>query len=100
MIYCRHCGEHRREHARGLCQPCHRTPGVRDKYESRQGKVNQFREPTAAEVEAMIAERMANLPAWYLRECETRDVGHSSDVERAEFARNRFRLPRKWRAFA
>lgn len=104
MIYCRHCGERRLEHARKLCRACHRKPDVREQYSSRQGPLPPPPEPTEAELEAMIARRMRNLPAWFIRENEMRGRSLEADIaystERAEYARNRFRMPRQWRARA
>lgn len=46
-----------------LCYPCYRTPGVRDLYPG--GRSPPEVEPSAAEVERVVAEQMADLPAWW-----------------------------------
>jgi hypothetical protein len=82
---CRHCtGPIRgRSAPRGLCWRCYRTPGVWEATPrlkpgpKRAGEAAQEvsptaendREPTAAELEAMIAEQLAALPEWWFLDC-------------------------------
>lgn len=63
-ILCRHCAERRVNRPRGLCWVCFYTPGVRERYPVG-SKYAPKAEPTAAEVEACVAEQMACLPAWW-----------------------------------
>ena len=64
---CRHCRSTKRTiQARRLCSRCYLMPEVRERY----GKLKTLPppprpEPTEAELDAMIAEQMANLPPWW-----------------------------------
>lgn len=70
---CRHCGERKVNRPRGLCWGCYYTPGVKEKYPVT-CKTAPRGEPTEAELEAMIAEQMANLPPWWDAErCKARE---------------------------
>ena len=52
-----------RYYCRKLCGACWRNPVIRVRFPAaHQGKHN---EPTEEELEAMIAEQMKNLPAWW-----------------------------------
>jgi hypothetical protein len=79
---CRHCEKplgRRCGAGRGLCWTCYRLPDVRAQYcryvaGPRVGGGKRERpeedEPTAEEIERMVAEQMANLPAWWDEEFE------------------------------
>ena len=70
---CRHCGKAKVSRPRGLCWKCYYA--VKHLYTS-QSKFasagakghDEGPEPTLAELEAMIAERMKKLPAWWAAE--------------------------------
>ena len=66
---CRHCSQPKVNRPRGLCWSCYYTPGVKELYPPT-SKYAPTGEPTAAEVEALIAEQSANLPDWW--DAETR----------------------------
>lgn len=62
---CVHCGLRRGQpRRRGLCERCYGDKDVRRLYRRADGRYDQC-EPTEAELERMIAEQMANLPAWW-----------------------------------
>lgn len=71
---CRHC--HLRaamRYKRRLCFKCYGTPVIRQMYPSTSKYAPysaERREPTAAEIEALVAEqsRPENLPAWWARD--------------------------------
>jgi ribosomal protein L37E len=65
-MFCRHCGERRANRPRGLCAKCYYRAGVRDRYPA--SARGPQREPTAAEVEATVAEQMKHLPKWWASE--------------------------------
>lgn len=71
---CKHCGRYKAIYSRGLCFTCYKLPGLKDQYptEYRRGCRNpgDGHDPTAAEVEALVAEGMANLPDWWFGEKE------------------------------
>lgn len=84
---CGNCKKERMLCGRGLCSYCWHKPEVRVKFPSRQGSRRKDdgrgeREPTMAEVEAVIAEQMRpeNLPAWWPRKGE---VDHDGGQEKA-----------------
>jgi len=56
---CRHCKLTRRIHRRGLCAPCYSAPRVRALYPPSGHNVS----PSSDEVERLIAERLATMPA-------------------------------------
>lgn len=60
---CRNCGAKQSCRPRGLCHTCYYAPGVREKFPRHRNDPNA--EPTEAELEAMIAEEMRNLPSWW-----------------------------------
>ena len=65
-LACRHCGAVRWVRARRLCSACYDRPAVRELYPSRRSRTSGFeREPTEAELDALIAEQMRCLPAWW-----------------------------------
>lgn len=61
---CAHCKEYRWMNGRGLCQRCHKNPEIREAHEPIRNCATG-REPTDEELEAIIAEQMANLPDWW-----------------------------------
>ena len=68
---CLHCRRNKPGHGnRGLCRHCWDRPGIRNRYREIR-PTGPTGEPTAAEIDAMIAERMKpeNLPAWWPAEC-------------------------------
>lgn len=64
---CVHCGNEPATRPRGLGWKCFYTPGVRDRYAIARGGEHGAKshqpEPTAEEVERMVAEQMKCLPA-------------------------------------
>ncbi len=65
---CRHCGKRRVNRPRGLCWQCYYAPGVKDLYPSTSkfaSKSARGHEPSAEEVEKMVAEQMKCLPPWW-----------------------------------
>lgn len=75
LVTCRHCQQCRQHKCRGLCAGCYYTPGVRGRYEpvgphGAAGARGAEGEPTEAELDAIIAEQMANLPDWWGDETE------------------------------
>lgn len=60
---CLHCKAHRRSRPRGLCLRCFKDPAVKAQY-PRLRETNKP-EPTAEELEIIIAEQWKNLPAWW-----------------------------------
>lgn len=63
---CLHCNQPRAISGRGLCTTCYTTPAIRRLYPViERGHIPRYREPTEEEVEAMVAEQMKNLPAWW-----------------------------------
>lgn len=56
---------------RGLCGTCHKKKDIRFQYKLKNGRTEEdtagdhLPEPTQEELDAMIAERMKNLPAWW-----------------------------------
>jgi hypothetical protein len=79
-LTCLHCARTMgRLYARGLCSKCYRVRTVRALYPprgeaGRAGAKGYEPEPTEAEVDALVAEQMANLPDWWSRE-EARNRG-------------------------
>lgn len=75
---CKHCGGPPRWLAgRGLCTPCHKNLEIRDQYpllRPRNSSDDRDREyePTEAELDALIAEQMRCLPAWWVAEEQRR----------------------------
>lgn len=64
---CRHCERVRVIHGRGLCQTCWRKPNIRNRYRARQSGGGR-RQPTMAELDALIARQMEDLPEWWSKE--------------------------------
>jgi hypothetical protein len=69
---CKHC--HKREAAkrsRGLCGTCHKDREIRALYPTayvyseRAANLSTHREPTEAELDAIIAEQSQHLPDWW-----------------------------------
>lgn len=71
---CRHCRQRFVNRSRGLCFMCFNDPEIKAQYPSR-NKAATAREPTMAELDAMVAERSRpeNLPRWWHREGERRN---------------------------
>lgn len=70
---CRHCKQRvAKRGARGLCKVCYNTPGLRDLYPPLQVARPPGQEPSAAELDRMIAEQRAALPPWW--DAETRKL--------------------------
>lgn len=61
---CRHCGKTCVPRCRGLCYRCYTIPDVLARYPRRVPWAYDH-EPTAAELDAMIAEQMTCLPDWW-----------------------------------
>jgi hypothetical protein len=80
---CRHCGARKIARPRRLCCACYNDDAIRPLYPSQSKFAPKVakgeREPTLAELEATIAQRMQNLPAWWaaetkrFRRCEGKD---------------------------
>ncbi len=65
---CQHCGRSDLTiQARQLCSKCYVEPGIREQYAKLKTKPPPPTQPelTEAELDAMIAEQMANLPDWW-----------------------------------
>lgn len=71
---CRHCGApltRERGAGRGLCWTCYRKRDVRHRYpRDPRGPVCEDDEPTAEEVERLVADGFAALPDWWDEETE------------------------------
>lgn len=68
---CRHCNRVRRLVSRGLCWLCNEDPDIRARYcklSSLEAYMEREDQTTEEELEAMIAEQMAKLPAWFWRD--------------------------------
>ena len=63
---CRHCG-HTGDRPRQLCYSCYGKPEIRALYPpiNVMGTYPISAEPTAEEVEAMVADGYRNLPSWW-----------------------------------
>ena len=64
---CRHC-RRPKVHKNGLCSSCYRKPEVRHLYSRWRGGKQGGEEPTAEEVERIVAEQMKCLPPWFNKE--------------------------------
>src|SRR5262245_53355181 len=69
---CRHCGHVYGNYGRGLCYSCYRKPEVKVQYPPmphrdrvRKDQHPNDYEPTEEELDAVIAEQLANLPPWW-----------------------------------
>lgn len=62
---CRHCQRRFSCKPRGLCSTCFADMSIREQHAPLKERP---REPTEAELETMIAEQMACLPAWWDKE--------------------------------
>lgn len=68
---CVHCRKGTVNRPRGLCWTCYYAPGVRDLHPSTSKHAPHCpsngpgREPTMAELDAMVAEQVRNLPDWW-----------------------------------
>ena len=69
IVICAECKQERTHKGRGLCQMCFNRCGVREEYPLDESRVDQ----TMAELDAMIAEGMQNLPDWWKKESEKPD---------------------------
>jgi hypothetical protein len=83
---CRHCGAAKGSRPRGLCSRCYFDRAIRPLYPVHEGDPgrspkNRYREPTAEEVEALIAEQLKpeNLPAWWPADYSRRHEGRADD---------------------
>lgn len=63
-MICRHCEKERYIKARGLCNVCYADRAVRQMYKSQRPAWSRD-EPTEEQLDALIAERMQNLPKWW-----------------------------------
>ena len=74
---CRHCPR-RACRPRGLCSVCYEVPAIRAMYARRPSRRKcDGPEPTGAELDALIAEQMKNLPAWWTDEARAFREGRS-----------------------
>ena len=55
-----------------MCNVCHRNMTIRIQYAPQRGCRDAYSEPTAEQLEALIAERMKDLPEWW-HESQDRD---------------------------
>ena len=79
---CCHCGKRKANlRRRGLCWTCHQSASIRKSQPSH--KFAPKGEPTQKELDAIIAEQMANLPKWWARE-ERRMAMFRTEEERDE----------------
>lgn len=71
-IMCSYCGKNGRSYSNGLCIKCNTIPEARKKFPHPNigKKYPAHKEPTLAELDALIAERMKpeNLPDWWEKE--------------------------------
>jgi hypothetical protein len=79
VALCRHCGKNKQARRKGLCWGCSQKPAVRAMYRSESKHAPRETNDgagrwTEAELDAMIAEQMANLPPWW--DEEGRNVGY------------------------
>ena len=65
---CRHCRERAVNRPRGLCWTCYGKPEVLKQYPPLT-KYEVKPEETDADLDAMIAEQMKNLPDWWEKSC-------------------------------
>jgi hypothetical protein len=76
---CLHCQRDRQIQCRGLCAACYKVPAIKAQYPPKKpgGNVRSgawAKEPTEAELEALIAEQRGRLPEWWRDEStETRE---------------------------
>lgn len=71
--WCRHCGVRKIVRPRGLCWRCYYDPQVKKLYHSQskyapretRGEIDPEDDMTQEEVDARVAEQMANLPDWW-----------------------------------
>lgn len=64
---CVNCRNLRKIRTRGLCGRCYSFPTVRAAFPP-PPRSAAGREPTMAELDALVAEQMANLPDWWHKE--------------------------------
>lgn len=62
---CRHCKEKRANRPRGLCWTCFADVAIRNSYPQFQPARYRNPEPTAEEIERLVADGYANLPEWW-----------------------------------
>lgn len=78
MPNCLHCRQTRYIRARGLCELCWKDRTIRVRYPARPSGVpagtarSPYRDPTAAELDALVAQQSAILPPWWhhAEECQ------------------------------
>jgi hypothetical protein len=75
---CKHCGQVKLMFCRGLCWKCGSKPAIRDQYPLIRKKYD-LDDPTAEELERMVAEQAAKLPAWWDAE-EKRKLQESPEI--------------------
>lgn len=73
---CPWCERNGRSYSNGLCIKCHTIPEARLAHPYQfKGKKQPFKpEPTMAELDALIAEQMKDLPPWWWKEHEKADA--------------------------
>lgn len=82
---CKHCGRLRYIGARGLCGGCYQSQGIRDLYPASECHVREDDRGnglTEAEVEGIVAEQSANLPAWFYDDRKRQRVLDGDDSAR------------------
>jgi hypothetical protein len=67
VVVCLNCHSEATHQGRGLCSPCHKNKGVRARFPRlmRGDLPFEGRDMTEAELDALIEEQMACLPAWW-----------------------------------
>lgn len=68
-MICRHCQKRNVNRPRGLCWSCYHDPAILPLYppSSKYAPLSWLPEPTEEELDAIIAEQMQCLPAWWER---------------------------------
>jgi hypothetical protein len=74
MTVCQHCKARPTREGRRLCWTCRQDPAVRALYPSGNPWVGRG-EPTTEELDALIAEGLANKPSWWVSERKGRVNG-------------------------
>ncbi len=89
---CRHCRVRVANGTRGLCRGCQADPAVKGRYAplrdtGRPPKGDPTAHMTAAELDAVIAEEMARLPAWWAKHADwQRRLHRGSSADRLLYA--------------
>ncbi len=73
---CRHCNKHPGSRSRRLCCACFKNEKIRAKYPARYVTAN---EPTEAELDAMIADGLANKPEWWNDSTKAMEAGRDEE---------------------